>query len=757
MKTEKFDNSHLDYVKSTLPVLERNMSEGPLDYEISVTEISRALKKLKNGKSSGPDGISNEMIKHGGHKLHEILHWLYNKILEEGHYPKAWRSSIITPIYKSLDPNNPSNYRGVAVANCLSKIFISIINERIYGYFHLKGFWAKNQNGFMKQRQTTDNVFILHTVFQKFVKMTKQKLYVAFADFKKYFDTINRDMLLYKLIRWGISGNVYFVIKSAYVDSMFSVKTDYGLTEFFKSSIGVKQGCNLSPTLSNIYQNDLHDIFDNTCDPVDLNSHSLNSLSWADDLVLVSKSKEGLQNCLNRLDTYCYKWGLTVNVSKTKYMVMSSGIVRKGGLISYRECPIEYVNQYRYLGVILSSTGTFKKMIRDRCVKAKQAGFQIRSAISTTHNVSRKLAISIFDKQIAPILTYGSELWGQRTDFCSLKLLFSGSTIPAKEYVSQQINTITGHKMRFNITRTDRSQQTMYITVADLTDKVLLLHHKRQGKDEIIFEDCLSSLWNEYEKVHLNYCKFVLGISKYASNLAVLGELGRFPVADKITVSHVLYWLRLEQGTENPILNNAFTESKLESHCFIKSIQYVLSKSGLCYIYSNPQGFSKDYVKMTLRENLKDQFRQYFFGKLRSSDSLGILQLCKGQEVYEVSSYIDKIRNLKLRNIFLRLRINQTKLKGHLRGADKVCEYCKGNEIEDVKHLVLYCKREGIVKYRSQFLEQISCHVPYFYNQSDSDKLRQILNLKFNCHIDKDDEVTQITCKFIKNIYELRF
>ena len=99
---------------------------------------------------------------------------------------------------------------------------------------------------------------------------------------------------------------------------MYCVETDEGLTKYFDSNSGVLQGCNLSPTLSNIFQNDLHNIFKDNTNPVELtNDIKLNSISWADDLIMMSLSAEGLQNCLNELNKYCNKWGLSINVDKT--------------------------------------------------------------------------------------------------------------------------------------------------------------------------------------------------------------------------------------------------------------------------------------------------------------------------------------------------------------------------------------------------------------------------------------------------------
>ena len=130
--------------------------------------------------------------------------------------------------------------------------------------------------------------------------------------------TSNRPFLFYKLQWLGITGKFYSLPKSMYDTCEYCVKTPTGLSQTFPSSTGVKQG----PTLANIFQNDMHKIFDSECNPVTLADSQLNSLSWADDLVLMSESHAGLQRCLDKLHAYCQKWDLQVNEEKTKCMIL---------------------------------------------------------------------------------------------------------------------------------------------------------------------------------------------------------------------------------------------------------------------------------------------------------------------------------------------------------------------------------------------------------------------------------------------------
>jgi hypothetical protein len=70
--------------------------------------------------------------------------------------------------------------------------------------------------------------------------------------------------------------------------------------------------------LFKLYINDLPDIFDQTCFPITLDKISINCLMFADDLLLLSETPEGLQNCIDKLNSYCNRWQLSINIQKTK-------------------------------------------------------------------------------------------------------------------------------------------------------------------------------------------------------------------------------------------------------------------------------------------------------------------------------------------------------------------------------------------------------------------------------------------------------
>ena len=134
--------------------------------------------------------------------------------------------------------------------------------------------------------------------------------------------------LLYKLIIYGVNIGYIKLIKDMYDKTTQALRINNLMTRMFHTYKGVKQGCILSPKLFNLFINDLPDIFvddDNCCRPVFLtNETKINCLMYADDLILLSESKDGLQSCLDRLYDYTQQWDLKLNLKKTKIMIFQN-------------------------------------------------------------------------------------------------------------------------------------------------------------------------------------------------------------------------------------------------------------------------------------------------------------------------------------------------------------------------------------------------------------------------------------------------
>ena len=202
-------------------------------------------------------------------------------------------------------------------------MFTLIINRRFTEYIESNNLIKPHQIRFRQGYRIADHAFVLNTILNSYFKKGK-RVYACFVDFSKAYDTVWRNGLLYKLINNGLSYKFTSLIKSMYEDIKMAVKLPGGLTPFFESVVGLRQGCNISPMLFNVYVNDLiEELQNDDCDPVIINNCSISCLMYADDLLILSESWEGLTTSLNKLDTFSNKWKLTISEKKTKIMVFS--------------------------------------------------------------------------------------------------------------------------------------------------------------------------------------------------------------------------------------------------------------------------------------------------------------------------------------------------------------------------------------------------------------------------------------------------
>ena len=150
------------------------------------------------------------------------------------------------------------------------------------------------QIGFRTGYITADYVFILNTILNSYFSKGK-KVYACFVDFSQAYDSVWRNGLLYKSILNRLSLKFILLIKSMYTELQAAVKLPNGVTPYFSSLVGVRQGCNLSPMLFILFVNDNFDLFDNAkCDPVKPHTKLIHCLMYAGDLLILSETENGL-------------------------------------------------------------------------------------------------------------------------------------------------------------------------------------------------------------------------------------------------------------------------------------------------------------------------------------------------------------------------------------------------------------------------------------------------------------------------------
>ena len=409
-----------DKTGKTLPPLNPPQADvSKLNSPFTMEELLHAIyKKLKNKKAAGLDKLTSEFFKASPEEIHKLILRLINTIYAKHTLPKNKGLGVITPLHKEGPKDDPDNYRGICISSALTKLLGTMMNIRLNEFTEENKVLNKEQIGFVAENRTPDHVLTMRSVVNKYVedqkgKVKTPKVYACFIDFKKAFDTVWHDGLFYKLQQIGIRGNFLETLRNMYKNTKFAIKLGDKLTQFFPCMKGVRQGDPLSPTLFNLFLNDLFsELRSETCDPVSLNDTDyFNALAYADDIVLLSRTEEGLQNAIDITEKYCEKWRLTINHNKTKTMVFSPGNQKIKATFRVNGKELENVKEFKYLGITVHKKGcSFNPTLKYLKLKATRALYALRAKVNI-NSLPIQVALKLFDAIIKPILLYGSEVW----------------------------------------------------------------------------------------------------------------------------------------------------------------------------------------------------------------------------------------------------------------------------------------------------------------------------------------------------------
>ena len=448
--TEFYENvqkNHLtandeNYNQDLIRKIEKLMSEIDMDREINMyndnpvfdalncpiqtEEIKKALKRTKNKKAVGSDGIASEFLKFSNGHLNGPLTALFNHILNSGEYPDQWSEGFINPIHKKESKSEPGNYRKVTVLPALGKLFDIILNSRLTSIKEIMMSYDRLQFGFKEKHGSVDNAFILDSIID--INFARGRpTYVCYIDLKSAFDMIIRAALLWKLRRQGIKGKFFAVISSMLKKAKSTVKWAGELGDTFDNLLGVLQGGVSSPQLFKIFLEDLVHYLDKSCG-ININSETICHLLLADDLALISETRSGLQRLLNGFSDFCKQWHLVVNMDKTKVSVFNKHLAlkTKTEAIFYKGQQVDETTDYVYVGVNFStSKNRFSKHFENKAESANRAIF---AAMSLARNacggeLSALTHLHIFDTQIRPILEFASPVWFRNKSIDTLETI----------------------------------------------------------------------------------------------------------------------------------------------------------------------------------------------------------------------------------------------------------------------------------------------------------------------------------------------
>ena len=200
--------------------------------------------------------------------------------------------------------------------------------QKISNCFEVHGIICDEQNGFRAGRSTIDHICSISYIVETKLKK-KQETHVTFIDYSKKYDRIDSTLLLHKLEQFSISGDFLKTLQALYADVKCSTRVNNTLTDWFNVSMGLKQGCILSPQLFNAFLNRLTQCINELHCGVKYGDNSIYMLLYADDIILIARDEHKLQRMLDTLDEYCKTWRLTINHNKTQSYVIKLPCSRK--------------------------------------------------------------------------------------------------------------------------------------------------------------------------------------------------------------------------------------------------------------------------------------------------------------------------------------------------------------------------------------------------------------------------------------------
>ncbi|CAH2241228.1 jg3292 [Pararge aegeria aegeria] len=339
----------------------RGPSQTMLDVEASIEmeiqfkckDVAHTIKHMTRGKSPGHDGLSIEHLQYAGPHLPRVLTMLYNICMSHSFMPSEMMRTIVVPIVKNKtgDLADKNNYRPISLATVISKVFDSMLNNQLNKLFRPHD----NQFGFQPGVSTESAVLGLKHAVTYYTKR-KTPIYACFLDLSKAFDLVSYDILWRKLEGIKVPLELINIFKYWYGNQVNSVRWAGVLSRPYLLECGVRQGGLTSPTLFNLYVNELLGELSSTRTGCYIDGVCLNNISYADDMVLLSASVCGLRKLLAICEAFVEKHGLTYNVKKSVVMVFEAmgKTQKKVPPIFLNGNALERVYQYKYLGHMLT-------------------------------------------------------------------------------------------------------------------------------------------------------------------------------------------------------------------------------------------------------------------------------------------------------------------------------------------------------------------------------------------------------------------
>ena len=379
-----------------------------------------------------------------------LLAHVFNCFAHNGFIPAEWKESYTTMLYKGKgDRRNLNNYRAIAAGSTLGKIFSQCVLYCLEGWATVNGVLSTQQRGFRCHRGCEDNLAALLTALRAkrcagADRLRAATTHLVFVDFSKAYDRVPHSAMLQKLETLGATGKILQLIRGMLQGTTTRIHTAEGLSEPVAVKRGLPQGHTISPMLFALYLNDLLVELQQNKTPgvCPVNLQDIACLAYADDVVILADSAEEAQKQLDSVRRWAEDWGMQVNLSKGKTEHMVIGPPQESPALSFGQETVKQTQQYKYLGITLSSADRMLKLPATRkamLAAAWGAHASIMRLKVAAPDLPPGVLATVWQTWVLPQLMYGIGVWMDGEDWpdaqkfmhiCARQLLDAPSGTP---------------------------------------------------------------------------------------------------------------------------------------------------------------------------------------------------------------------------------------------------------------------------------------------------------------------------------------
>ena len=230
-----------------------------------------------------------------------------------------------------------------------------------------------------------------------------------------------------------------------------------------------------------------------------------------------------------------------------------------------------------------------------------------------------------------------------------------------------------------------------------------------------------------FERLHLMFCKYILGVNKSTSNTSVRRELGRLPLILSSFIIIIKYWSHILSKPNDSLLFQTYLTEKENNTEWIKSLQLILKICDLESYWETQTPVTEQAIIKQVKVRLRENFQRHYNSTAQSNTSVTY------DNPHGPSKYLSYRLPIYTKRLIAKLRLQSNRLE-IIRGRysrpsvpkpDRICKSCN-LEVYDEVHFITKCPT--LADIRSELFSKIEQMNPHFSNLSNSNKTILLLN-----------------------------